>query len=138
VVVRMCQARMCPNVLAEDAHPNRKYCSTTCSKRENQRRFRLRKMGLDPKDDVEAAKARDKPVYGKTGKPLTRRGPRYRQFVEAGYPLLIVKKEMTNTQVAKEMATDKVNVSRWMAAWMVDNAAVDREAKVERQVKARE
>lgn len=137
---RMCQARMCPNVLPADAASNRKYCSQTCMKRENQRRLRMRKAGLDPADDAEAAAARDKPVFGKPeqGKRDSgRRGPRYRQFVQAGYPILLVKKEITPSQVAKEMGTKGPNVSRWMKAWMVDNAGIVGEERIVAQERAR-
>jgi hypothetical protein len=51
-----------------------------------------------------------------------RRGPRYAQFCHEGWPERLMRGELTQKEASEQFQTNPGNVSRWMAAYVIDNA----------------
>lgn len=99
---RRCGRARCRR-LFERGRSDQRFCSPKCGDAERKRIKRLVAKGLVP------------------GRASARRGDGYEAFVAAGWPERLRSGEETLDEVADELGVNRVNVSRWMAAWMEDS-----------------
>ena len=111
-------------------HGRQKYCTSTCRERVAKRKQRaeadFENTDVD-RSKVDLAVAvetfwtnRYKDIDDQAGEGLIRRGPKYDEFVDSGWPEAIVRGETTQADVAAALGQLAGNISRWTYTWCHD------------------
>lgn len=118
----------CRRALPANSTIRRKYLNDQHRDRVKKRRQRARQLAADKDRRIDAKPFEDQSVSyigrdtSKDGRASARRGRGYEEFVESGWPVELQAGRTTTGEAAAALDTSPANVSRWMAAFIEDQA----------------